>query len=209
MHWLSSFRLQSLLMAVAFLVKTCSCAKLPSSIVLIVPVNDSVVLNEGKSYVVVAYGLNETTLPLQFGYTTNTSFSLAYPNGTILSNGGSQLSPCRTDPGGWLKVFLTVDSPGIYTVTANVTYGLPAPGENCSTGLLSMSYQIEIVSAAFNVLPAKGTGSNGTQTYVTKTFASQPTGSVRSGSVSRSALCFLVYPWTTLTVLVSLILALL
>ena len=55
-------------MTVAFLVKTCYCAKLPSSIVLIVPVNDSVVLNEGKFYVVVAYGLNETTLPLQFGY---------------------------------------------------------------------------------------------------------------------------------------------
>lgn len=146
---------------------------------LIVPVNNSVIVN---SPVVFAYGLNHSVIPFQTGYvfpalyqhehrfsefaysySENVSFSLTFPNGTVLSESAGVLSVCRTWPGGTSTVFQTADSAGIYvssyipemrtsqieifcaqTVTANATYTLPVSGANCSTG--PYSYQSEVGS---------------------------------------------------------------
>jgi len=197
MHWL---RWQCLL-AAAFVFRTCYCAEIPNSIVLIVPVNNSIILNEGKPNILITFGLNETTTPNQTGYSRNTTFSFTYPNGTVLYGGG-EFDMCRIGPGGAIFSWF-VDAAGVYVVTANVTYVLPESGANCSTG--PYSYQSEIVSAAFNVLPAQGTGSNGTLTIVTKTYTSQPTGSVQSSTATKSDLGSAAIPWMILVALMSAI----
>jgi len=175
--------MQSLFLGFLML-KTCYCVSLPTSVVMLVPENNTVVLGDGTSNVTATYGLIPTA-SRTYGYATSQFFSLQYPNGVNSMIGGKVLRcldalphPLAEDA---FLLHTVVDAAGVYIISLNTTFTFPVSGGNCSSG--PFESQTELVSDVFNVLQGNSSGHNGTYISILKTFTTAPTGSVKGSAM--------------------------